>query len=220
MTTHTYLFRPLIALLLCLLVSTGSHAQNEDIKLLRQINLGRDKSLDPAMKLLTNTTYPAIVAVPALELITGYARHDKEMIRNGWFTVFGLGVTGILAYGIKYGVNRPPPYVTYPDIQEYEHTISPSFPSGHSTFAFYSATTISIYYPKWYVIAPSFIWASAVSYSRLHLGDHYPTDVLAGAVLGTGTAWVSYKATKWLHHKQVVKRAAHHMSPDTPRGAG
>lgn len=209
-----------IAIVLCLSAGSEAYAQNTDINILRDINLHRDKSLDGTMKFLTNTTYPAIVAVPAAELITGYARHDKVMVRNGWFTVAGLAITGVITYGIKYGVNRDPPYVTYPDIQAYEPTISPSFPSGHATFAFYSATTLSIYYPKWYVIAPSYLWATAVSYSRLHLGDHYPSDVIAGAALGSATAWLSYKATKWIHHKVEVKRALHHMKADTPRNAG
>jgi membrane-associated phospholipid phosphatase len=38
------------------------------------------------------------------------------------------------------------------------------------------------------VIAPSFLWAGTISYSRMYLGVHYPTDVATGAVLGAGTA--------------------------------
>ncbi|ULT24063.1 phosphatase PAP2 family protein [Sphingobacterium sp. E70] len=41
-------------------------------------------------------------------------------------------------------------------------------------------------YSKWYVVAPSLLWAGSVGYSRMYLGVHYPTDVLAGAVLGLG----------------------------------
>jgi len=192
-------------LLLLVIFLSPSHAQNPDIDILRNINVNRDKSLDPAMKFITNSTYPIMVAQPITELALGYARKDKQMIRNGWYTVGGLFVTGVLTYGIKYTVDRKPPYVTYPDIEEYEHTISPSFPSGHATFAFYSAGTLSMYYPRWYVIAPSYLWASAVAYSRLHLGDHYPSDVLAGAALGTATAWLTYKANKWLQHRKRHK---------------
>jgi membrane-associated phospholipid phosphatase len=38
----------------------------------------------------------------------------------------------------------------------------------------------------------------------LYLGVHYPTDVLAGAVVGTGSAWLAYKANKWLFKKKKV----------------
>lgn len=45
-------------------------------------------------------------------------------------------------------------------------------------------------YPKWYVIAPAFLWAGSVSYSRMYLGVHYPTDVAAGAALGVGSTFI------------------------------
>jgi membrane-associated phospholipid phosphatase len=47
-------------------------------------------------------------------------------------------------------------------------------------------------------VVPAYTWASAVGYSRMHLGVHYPSDVLAGALLGAGSAWVTYKLNKWL----------------------
>jgi len=43
-------------------------------------------------------------------------------------------------------------------------------------------------YSKWYVIAPSLLFAGSVGYSRMYLGVHYPTDVATGAALGTSTA--------------------------------
>jgi membrane-associated phospholipid phosphatase len=64
--------------------------------------------------------------------------------------------------------------------------------------AFAAATTISLQYPKWYVIAPAFIYASGVGYSRMYLGVHYPTDVLAGAVLGAGSSFVTHYAFKFI----------------------
>ncbi len=65
-------------------------------------------------------------------------------------------------------------------------------------------------YPKWYIIAPSFAWASAVGYSRMHLGVHYPSDVVSGAIVGSGSAYISYKLNKWINKKRSEK----HKQPE------
>ncbi|GAB2971723.1 hypothetical protein GCM10027049_01640 [Mucilaginibacter puniceus] len=67
--------------------------------------------------------------------------------------------------------------------------------------AFATATSLSLSFPKWYVIIPSYTYAAAIGYSRMYLGVHYPTDVLAGALLGTGTAFLTWKLQKILFKK-------------------
>lgn len=58
-----------------------------------------------------------------------------------------------------------------------------SFPSGHATAAFLFAALVIASFPVW---APIFYgWATLVAISRVALGVHYPSDVLAGAFLGT-----------------------------------
>jgi len=86
----------------------------------------------------------------------------------------------------------------------YEDVSSLSFPSGHTSEAFSTATALSLKYPEWYIIAPAYLWAGSVGYSRMNLGVHYPTDVLAGALLGTGTAFLTLKVNEWLN-RQVRK---------------
>ena len=61
---------------------------------------------------------------------------------------------------------------------------------------------MSIQYKKWYIVAPAFLWASSVGYSRLYLGEHYPTDVFAGATIGIASAYLN----EWLHKKLFVKK--------------
>ena len=61
-----------------------------------------------------------------------------------------------------------------------------SFPSGHTAAAFVIASLIGFCYPAAQV--PACLWASIVGFSRIYLGVHYPTDVLAGACLGTLSA--------------------------------
>ena len=78
-------------------------------------------------------------------------------------------------------------------------------PSGHTSTAFATATSLSLAYPKWYVVAPSFIWAGTIGYSRMHLGVHYPSDVVVGALVGSGSAFLCYKANQWINKKRKKK---------------
>jgi undecaprenyl-diphosphatase len=57
-----------------------------------------------------------------------------------------------------------------------------SFPSGHSATAFACATVLGSLAPRFRL--PFFVLASLIALSRLYNGVHYPTDVVAGSVLG------------------------------------
>lgn len=59
-----------------------------------------------------------------------------------------------------------------------------SFPSGHTASSFAVAVILYLELPKKYGI-PLLILAVLISFSRLYLGVHYPSDVLAGALSGT-----------------------------------
>ena len=170
--------------------------------LLRDINLHRNKDLDGTMKALTNTDYVVSGCIPLGELIAGMARHDSVALLNGVQTLAGYALNTVVTYGLKYSIDRDRPAVVNGQLQPYMDYGSHSFPSGHTSNAFSAATSLSLCYPKWYVIVPSYLWASAVGYSRLHLGIHYPTDVLAGAIIGAGTSWLTYKGTKWLQRRR------------------
>ena len=69
---------------------------------------------------------------------------------------------------------------------------STSFPSGHAASAFAFATGVGAVLPIEAI--PIRALASAVAYSRVHTGVHYPSDVLTGAFLGTTIAQVTARA--------------------------
>lgn len=85
---------------------------------------------------------------------------------------------------IKNLVQRPRPYVTFRELQILIPRPSEfSFPSGHTSSSFAAAGAIYACQPKKIGI-PAMVLAVLIGFSRLYVGVHYPTDVLAGAVLG------------------------------------
>jgi len=111
----------------------------------------------------------------------------------------------LLQLPMKYTINRDRPFVTYPDICKKSGAASPSFPSGHTSSAFATATSLTLAYPRWYIVVPSFAWAGTVAYSRMDLGVHYPSDILIGAMIGAGSAWLTFKINKKLNIRSGKK---------------
>jgi membrane-associated phospholipid phosphatase len=192
------------ALLICM--QQSSFAQNFDINTLRQTNLNRNKNLDNFFCTYSNIVALPTVGVPVALYAIGIFRHNKIMQANGINMAISAGINGGITYIAKQIVDRPRPAVTYPFLDPLENRTHYSFPSGHTSSAFNTATALSIAYPKWYVIAPSYTYASIMAYSRMHIGVHYPSDVFAGAVLGTSSAYLSNYITKILQKSNRTKK--------------
>jgi len=179
-------------------------AQNADIEMLKSIN--SNTATVGFSKFISNTTTGVAIGVPVIMGAVALIEKDDDLLKNAIYVGVSIGVDGVLTYGLKEIVHRPRPYVTYPDIIAYETETSLSFPSGHTSLAFATATALSLKYPKWYVIVPGYFWACSVGYSRMNLGVHYPSDVLAGAILGAGSAYVTYQINNWFWKKEGNKK--------------
>lgn len=146
----------------------------------------------------------ATMATPAVLAMT-----DKEE----WLTCATMyAETLLIANGvkelIKLAVNRPRPYMYYDtesfpkdDIEEGDW--ANSFPSGHTTIAFASATFASYTFTKYFpesklqipIIAGSYGMAAGVAALRLSSGNHFMTDVITGAAIGSLSGFI----VPWLH---------------------
>lgn len=188
----------LILLTLLLICSYQSFPQNWDINTLRDINLNRNRQMDGTFQFISNTTSPISFGVPIVLFGVGYLQKDSLTKHKAVYIGTTLIVASLIAQVAKQIVKRDRPFITYTDIEKIGEGDNYSMPSGHTSSAFALATSVSVAYPKWYIVAPSFAWAGAVGYSRLHLGVHYPSDVIVGAVVGSGSAYLSYKLNKWL----------------------
>ncbi|MBS1648001.1 MAG: phosphatase PAP2 family protein [Bacteroidetes bacterium] len=182
-------------------------AQNADVKILSDIYADSSSFKNAGAKALSVSVAPLSAAVPVSVLVVGLIKKDSVLIHNGMKATGSILLSTAVTLVLKYGVNRPRPYTEYPALFHSKmHTGPYSFPSGHTSSAFATATSLSLAYPKWYVIVPSYLYACSVAYSRMYLGVHYPSDVLAGALIGAACSYASFKIEKWLTKKIKNKR--------------
>jgi membrane-associated phospholipid phosphatase len=194
-----------LVIIVLIFIPVSLFSQNIDISILRSINSTGALPSDNFFRFISNSNIYIVIGIPAGMGTAGLIKHDDDLLRNACVTLASTALNFGVTAALKYSIKRERPFVTYSDITKKSDGGSPSFPSGHTSSAFATATSVSLAYPKWYIIIPSYTWASAVGYSRMHLGVHYPSDVLAGALVGAGSAWLTYEVNKKLNKKSKKK---------------
>ena len=180
----------------------GVNGQNADINLLKKISASKNSKYENFQSGLSFSVYPALVLTPSSFVAIGLLNKDTNQINTGVCIATGIALNTAITIGLKYSIHRNRPYITYPEIKPIETENTPSMPSGHTASAFNIATSLTLFYPKWYVAVPAYTWASGIAYSRMYLGVHYPSDIIAGAILGSGTAWLTYYLNKKYFRKK------------------
>lgn len=189
--------RVVVSIGMCAMCCSQVKSQNMDINLLRKFNAANPGGQHYWLH-TSNSVYWIAPTATMGSLAYGLIYKDKKAIKNGFESALSVGICLAVSGGVKTLINRPRPDQSYPDmVHTYTTSDGKSFPSGHTTLAFATATTLSLQYKKWYVTVPAFAWAASVGYSRMRLGRHYPTDVAAGALVGIGSGYLSH----WISSK-------------------
>lgn len=194
-----------------------------DTAIFRAIHLGwRQPWLDPVMKFLTDPEgfkIPILALLGAVMLLRG---------RKGIVGVLVLALTVAAADQLSSKVLKPVFKRTRPAVGLIDARPlfgvrrSNSFPSGHATTSFAAAQVASGILPQARI--PMFALAAAVSVSRIYVGDHWPSDVFSGAILGLTVGFLGRRALgrlwRTLPWTRDAGAAAPSGAPSRPRRGG
>ena len=173
-----------------------------DTQLFRAINSGWSHPLlDRLMPFCSGNAWfaPFLLFAALALLVKGGARGRICLVMLA--LAVGLG-DGFICNTLKHAVARPRPFLTLSDVlmpPGIGRTDSGSMPSSHAANWFAAAMVLFIYYRRsWWFMLPA---AGLVALSRVYNGVHYPSDVLAGAILGAGYAagivWTADRLWAW-----------------------
>lgn len=127
-----------------------------------------------------------------------YFAIDKRKAEN---IVYAIFASALVNGFVKLLVARPRPFS--PDVSNPVTPARPetatgySFPSGHTQNSAVTYSSVALQFRKRWLFIAVPILVVAIGFSRLWLGVHYPTDVIAGLILGVGVAFFAY----WITNK-------------------
>lgn len=191
--------RVLAAVLLVLIVAVGfsdlrfaTMATHAPRGLVRIGQVASDFGLSGYMFALS----AAIIAVACWARSTAWGQERRRRlalaIERAAYFFATIGVSGLLAQLIKHVVGRGRPVMLeafgafHFDPISWRNALA-SFPSGHSTTVFAAAVALGFIFPR--ARAAWFVAAVLIAASRVVVGAHYPSDVVAGAALGASVAY-------------------------------
>lgn len=187
--------------------------ENIDTKLFHSINNNRSEFLTNFISISDKSVMPNAIAVPlglfAISRANNNRYDENSAILMGSSEAFTVG----FAYLMKRAIQRDRPNVSWKYIHcdlENSPTDRYSFPSIHSATAFSMATSLTLRYnDKPFMIAGLYTYALLVSYGRVYLGVHYPSDVLTGALIGTGSSILMFSL-----RKEIIKLKSNVFNED------
>jgi undecaprenyl-diphosphatase len=165
-----------------------------DLAIVHWFAAHRSAPLDALAVFLTFAGRAGLIFVAAA-VVRGLS--NSRLAMAAWQVVLAVLLAALLADGLlKSLVDRPRPYVADTTLQTVgARPGSTSFPSGHAAGSVAAALVLAATWRR----ARAGIWlvAALVAVSRVYLGVHYPTDVVAGALVGWAAGWFALGRTSW-----------------------
>jgi undecaprenyl-diphosphatase len=174
--------------------------------------------LDPGLKALTTAANHSVLWLTIAAVLARRKGVTRRAAFRGGLAIAGASVTANAVVKPIAPRRRPaaedvPTRRTLPDPPE-----SSSFPSGHAASAAAFTTAVALESPlAGAALAPV---AAAVAYSRVHTGVHWPSDVAAGMLLGTGIALGTRRWWPVRPDLPAVTRPGAPVAPGLPDGNG
>ena len=158
----------------------------------------RAPALDGVMQFITHLGDTGAIWIAIALILLCIPRTRKAGLVCAAALIVNLLITNV---SLKNIIQRIRPYDVMDSLKilvEAEHDFS--FPSGHTACSFAGAWAMRRTMPEKYWI-PAVVLAVLISLSRLYVGVHYPTDVIAGTIVGVFAAEISFRVLK----KHVLK---------------
>ncbi|MBN1633400.1 MAG: phosphatase PAP2 family protein [Ignavibacteria bacterium] len=161
------------------------------------INNSRNETTDKIVRITDLTVLPVTIITP-LTLFTVSRINNNSYDENSSILLTLSEITSTAStFLVKNIFKRKRPFQ---ELKKVKHSIddekfldSYSFPSGHTSLTFSFATSLTLRYSdKPVLVAGMYSYAFVVSLGRVYLGNHYPSDVLGGMLLGSGSAILIY----------------------------
>ncbi len=153
-----------------------SYLENVDHSIFLDINHGiANPVFDAVFPSLRELTYVFWFFL----IVYFWARKEKKL---ALLLTVGIVIGAMFTYPLKFIIDRARPCLIESSRLLTPCESDPSFPSGHTEMSFLAATVVSRFHPNYskYLYAFSFI----VALSRIYVGVHFPTDAIAGVVVG------------------------------------
>ncbi|UBQ41762.1 phosphatase PAP2 family protein [Comamonas thiooxydans] len=155
---------------------------------------------------------PGLCALPVIAAMLALGKGWRRSLQ---LALLSMACAWVACRLIRWGLPMPRPAQLGMGMQWIAHGASASFPSMHAAGAFALAQGINLgvgRHQRWLVVV-AWLLATSVALSRVVLGVHFPSDVLAGMLVGTASAVLVWRSALQLKQAQRRKQLKRRLQP-------